>query len=248
MSLAANVNNVAFYSGYSVDKIVRIFSGSFVTGTDTITRSYTLAASPNSVSFYRIPHGLTRPVACEMLWSVDNTTFLDGGVFNSSNYSTIAYSDSTYVYIFVPLSSGGAYAGTVYYKVWCNWIDDYDTTNPWVTPITYSDNPLQFDTRENYQKIYTYGELSFAAGTAGSQSTQSVTHPFTYYPNAKVFFEAFSNEVWPLNSGGTTNPFLVDDTQDTCQLSIGSSTVDVTLERFSNTVKRAWYKVYYDQT
>ena len=243
MSLTSNINDVAFASSLTIDKVVRIYSGSFNAATDLITRNYTLAAAPNPVNFYRIAHGLTRPAACESMWSLDNSIFYDGGLQNSSNQSSIAYSDSTYIYMFTPVA-----VGTVYYKIWCSWIDDFDTTNPSIAYEVYPDNPVQFDSRENYQKISDQNVLTFTAGTFGATETQSVSHSFSYIPNAKVWFEAFAGEVWPLNAGGATNPFLIDDAQDECQLSIDSNSIDVTLTKFSNASKRAWYKCYYDAT
>lgn len=241
MSLVSNANNVNFASNFDVDKIVRIFTGSFDSATDVITRTYTFAASPLDVDFYEIPHHLGRPVFCELQWSLDNEVWLDGGVYNLSSQSSIAISNSESVFIFSPTTSG-----TVYYRVYCSWIDDYDSTNPLIETVSYTDNPIQFDSRVNFQKIHSQGELSFSAGTLGSQETLTATHGLGYVPNAKVWFEAFLNEVWPLNAGGLSNNFLVDDEQDECELSINLDFINVTFYRYSNTVKRAWYKIYYD--
>lgn len=229
-----------------IDKIVRIFTGSFNASTDTITRNYTLSGAPNAVKMYRIPHGLTRPVACELLWSIngdiDEGIFYDGGMWDLSNRSAIAFSDSTYIYIIPPTTS----SLVVPYKVYCSWIDDYDATNPTVQTRTYSDVPQLFDSRVNYQKIKDYGVVTFTAGTAGSQQTISLAHGLTYTPNVKVFFEAFTGEVWPLNAGGATNLFNIDDSQEECQLAIDTDSVDITMTRFSNIARGAWYKIYYD--
>lgn len=235
MAIADNVNDVSFYSGYKVDKIVRIFSGTYNRATDMTTRVYSIG----NVQVYRIAHGLTRPVACEMIDSEDGgTTYFDGGI------RRVAFSDSTYVYIFDKVGAVGA--GTVNYKVWCSWIDDYDTSNPYVTPAQYTDTKTQFDSRLNYQKIYTAPELSFTAGVFGATETQSIAHPFAYTPNAKVWFEAFPGEVWSLNSGGASNPFLVDNAQNLGEIFIDSNSVDVKMFKFSNTTIRAWVKVFYD--
>lgn len=239
VSLVSNINHVSFASPYSVDKIVRIFTGSYNRASDVVARSYTLAGSPYTAYFYRIAHGLTRPLACEMIDSIDGElTYRDAGI------DRIALSDSTYIYIFDAQGSKGV--GTVNYKVWGSWIDDYDATNPLVSTITYSSRPIQFDSRVNYQKIFDQNVLNFTAGTFGASETQSVGHPFSYTPNAKVWFEAFTGEVWPLNAGGLSNPFNVDDSQDECQLFIDSDSVDIKMLKFSGVARRAWYKVYYD--
>jgi len=247
MSLASNVNSVSYYSGYDVDKIARIFTGSYNSGTDVISRVYTLFGAPYTVYFYRIEHGLGRPVECELLWSTDGgTTYIDGGVANGSLISKIAFSDSTYVYIFDAQGSIGS--GVVNYRVYCSWIDNYDDTNPLVPVLTYNNLPQQFDSRENYQKIYSSGIFSYSPGVFGAIETQAIVHPLGYAPNVKVYFEAFLGEVWPLNSGGASNFFLIADSQDECDISIDTGSVSVSMTKFSNQAKRAWYKVYYDQS
>lgn len=232
-----NPTRAAFISAQPMDKIVRVFTGSYNAATETIGRTYTSAGFPYTAYFYRIPHGLPRPVACEMIASTDGgATFVDGGI------ERIAFSDSTYVYVFDSAGSRGA--GTVQYKVWCSWIDNYDTSNPLITTQSYSSVPIQFDSRANYQKIAKQDVLSFSPGTFGSTETKTVVHDLSYAPNVKVFFEAFSGEVWPLNAGQSL--FLVDDAQEECALSIGTTDINVTMYRRSNSARRAWYRIYYD--
>ncbi len=245
MSLSSNVNEISYYSEYSIDKIARIYTGSYNSATDVISRNYTLAGSPYTVYLYRILHGMTRPLACELQWSIDGgVTYIDGGAYSAPAVSKIAFSDSTYVYIFD--AQGIAGVGTVNYRLYCSWIDNYDNTNPLETVETYSDVPQQFDSRENYQKIQNQDVVSFTPGTFGAIETQVIANPLGYTPNVKVWFEAFAGEVWPLNAGGTSNLFLVDDAQDESSLSIGTNNFSITMRKFSNTTKRAWYKQYYD--
>lgn len=241
MSLVNDINDISYSSEFSIDKIVRIFTGSYNRATDVTTRVYTFAGSPYNVYVYRIAHGLTRPLACEIIDSEDGgTTYFDGGI------RRIAFSDSTYIYIFDAQGSAGV--GTVNYKVWGSWIDDYDATNPQVNTISYTNLQTQFDSRVNYQKIFNNAALSFTAGTLGATETQSIIHPFSYTPNAKVWFEAFTGQVWPLNAGGVSNLFNVDDSQDECQLFIDSDSVDIKMIKFSGLARRAWPKAYYDAT
>ena len=229
-----NPTATAFISQKPIDKIVRIFTGTYNAATDLIARVGTL----DTAYVYRIAHGLPRPVACEMIASTNGgAVYTDGG----STGGRIAFSDSTYVYIVNSLSLPGA--DVVTYKVWCSWIDDYDTTNPFITAQSYTSVPTQFDSRLNYQKIFDQNVLNFTPGTFGSAETKTVTHTLGYTPNAKVFFEAFPNEVWPLNAG---QQFTYDGAQDECRLSIYSDRIDVSMDRFSNAAKRAWYRIYYD--
>lgn len=239
MSFLNNLTSVAFTSEKPVDKLVRVFTGAY-TSSDLITR----VGSIGTAYLYRIPHGLTRPIACELLWSSDNgASWNDGGTLNAASSQRLAFSDSTYAYIFEGYS---APVGTILYKVYGSWIDNYDTTNPLVSVQSYTSLPTQFDSRLNYQKIDDQNVLSFAGGTFGSSLSQVVLHPLGYAPNTKIFFEAVTGEVWPLNAGGASNFFLYDASQDECRLSITSSQITVTMDRYSGISRRAWYRIYYD--
>lgn len=237
MSLASNANSVTFASAFDIDKIVKIYTGSFNAATQTSTRTGFLG----TLRYFPISHGLTRPLACEMQWSLDGSTWYDGGVQDTSNHNSLAFSTNSSVNVVSPVSSG-----TVYYRVWCSWIDDYDSSNPLVDVSTYSGTDTIFDSRKNFQKIFRQDVLSFSPGTFGATETQSVTHSFGYTPNAKVWFEPISGEVWPLNAGGSSNLFLYDLSQDECDLEIRNTTIEVTYHKYSNVTRRAWYKIYYD--
>lgn len=234
-----DIASAMFSSEHDIDKIVRIYSGSFAYPSQTTVR----AGSIFNIDVFTIAHNLGRPVACEMQWSLDGVTWIDNGSQDDSFRGSLAYSDSNNVYIISPLFT----AGTVYYRVWCSWINDYDNSNPLIDVFTYSDTPLLFDSRLNLQKIYDQGVLTFSPGTFGSPEIINVPHTFNYTPNAKVWFEAFAGEVWPLNSGGSSNLFNFDGSQDECELRIDSSKIEVRYKRFSNATRRAWYKIYYDK-
>lgn len=239
MPFLDNLTNVAFTSQKPVDKIVRVFTGSYDRATDVTGRLFTLAGMPTTTYFYRIAHGLPRPVACEMIDSEDG-----GSVYYDGGTRRIAGSDDTYVYIYDSIGVVGA--GTVRYKVWCNWIDDYDSSNPSIESISYTNEPVQFDSRENYQKIADQDVQTFSGGSFGAVETKTILHGLGYTPNAKAWFEALPDEVWPLNGGGVSNPFAFSDTIDEGELRITDTDIQVTLNRYSGVSKRAWYRIYYD--
>lgn len=240
--LSSDINSkVRYYSGASLDKVVRVFTGTYSSG-DLIAR----VGSLGTIYVYRIAHGLSRPVFCDLLWSTNSgATWYDNGSYTIGGTpdGKLAFSDSTYIYIF----HGYATTGTpVDYKVYCTWIDDYDGTNPSVTTQSYTDNQVQYDARLNYQKLYTLTPLTIPAGTFGSTNTQSVIHDVAQVINAKAWFEPFSGEVWPVVAGGASNLFYYDSAQDEAYISIDNNSVDLSVDRFSNASRRAWIKAYYD--
>lgn len=217
---------VKYYSGASIDKIVGVWSGSYDKATDTTSRSF--------LNVFSIPHGFTRPVFVSYLWSEDNVNWVDGGAFVGFN-SSIAFSDSTNIYLATTSNSG-----TQYYRVIAYWIDSYDGTNPSVNEYASTTKDIKYDTRVNYQKIAFQGETTY-----NSSTTISIPHSLGYIPNAKVFFEAISGEVWPLNAGGASNPFLYDINQDEGLLKIYNDRIDIVTFSVGAT-RRLWYTGYYD--
>lgn len=237
MSLVDNIDKVAFTSRYPIDKIVGVYEGSFDKASDTTTRT----GGITNINVFPIPHGQSRPVFVDLLWSDDDATYADGGS-NIGTNSSIAFSDDTNIYIIASSATG-----TQYYKAIAVWIDEYDDTDPLVEAFTPDANKPLFDSRSNYQKIYEDGEATYSAGTFGSSSTVTVLHPLGYKPNARAWFEPISGEVWPLNSGGAGNPFLYDFNQDEAHMEIYDSRVDIIVARFSNAERKIWYKVYFDE-
>jgi hypothetical protein len=233
MSLVSNAQNVAFTTRWPSDKIVGVWEGSFNRATDVTT----VTGDFGSIYVYRIAHGLTRPVATDLLWKA-TAGWTDGGCTDNFGDISISYSDSTYIYV---VSSAFAPAvGTMTYKVIGSWIPDYDNTNPLVSSYVSSNKTKVFDTSINYQKVYLQNALSYT-----SPSTQSVTHSLGYRPNFRVFYEAFNGQVWPCYSGGTANPFLYDSSMVECIASVTTTSLSVELLSVTGT-KRAWYKVYLD--
>jgi len=237
MSLLDNIANVSFYSAHPTDKIVKVWEGSFDMSSDTTTRT-----GSGTIYAYPIAHGFTRPLFTNLIWSVDNSTWWDGGTFSTSDsVGAIAFSDSSNAYIATTSNSG-----TLYYKLIGTWIDDYDATNPAIDAFTTGEDKLNFDSRANYQKIYDGDVITYSAGTFGSQTTIPIAHLLQKIPNAKAYFEPISGEVWPLNAGGSQNPFLYSLSQDEATISIDSDSIDIKVTRFSNEQRRIWYRIYYD--
>lgn len=238
MPLVDNIDTISSASKYPVDKIVGVYEGSFNNSSDTTTRS----GAAGSIKVFSIAHGFTRPVFTHLLFSDDNSNWADGGSTASTGGTSIAFSDSSNVYIVAAKSTG-----TTYYKVILEWIDNYDSSNPSVDSFTADNKPFQFDSRANYQKIYEQGTTTYSPGTFGSTGVVTITHSLGYIPNAKVFFEPISGEVWPLVAGGASNPFTYSFTQDEGYMQIYSNRVDVTVLRFSNATRNIWYRIYLDE-
>lgn len=236
MAIENNTDKVSFYSGYSVDKIVGVWEGSY----DKSTTSSRGGGFFSTIYTFPIAHGFTRPVFTQLLWSENGTNWADGGSQIGSN-STIAISDSTNIYIVTSSNSG-----TQYYKVIAYWIDGYDNTNPLVSEYTSSQSKLYFDSRQNVQKIASEGSTTYDPGTFGSSQTVSIPHSLGYIPNAKAFFEPISGEVWPLVAGGAQNPFNYSASIDEAYLRTYSDRLDVVILRFSNSTRKIWYRIYYD--
>lgn len=249
MSLISNEANVAFATAFSIDKIVDVWEGNYNRATQVTVRSYTYLGAPYNVYFYRIPHGFNRPVFCDLLWSTDGVTYVDGGSASTSfSGVSIAFSDSTYIYIYD--SQGAAAAGTARYKVIAFWIDNYDTTNPAVNSFLSPNGQTNFDSRLNYQKIsqQAASNFTFTSGVL-SEPTNVVGHTLGYRPNFRVFFEAFPGEVWPMQYGGTTNPFNFADIELECRAKVSTTALSITLTHpVSSTITaaRAWYRMYLD--
>lgn len=230
----------AIASPLNVDKVVFSQSGVYDSANDVTTVVHTIAGSPTNVYLYKIAHTVGRPTFVDILTSTDNVTFYDGG----STSGKIAFSDSSFIYILDAISSKGS--GTIYYKVVASWIDNYDSTNPAINPFQNTTKKTLFDSRSNYQKILTQNVLNFSAGVFGAQESQPVSHSLGYQPNYRVFFEAFTGQVWPLNFGGASNPFNIDDAQNEGDAKITSTTLTVQVTKFGNNAVKAWYRIYID--
>lgn len=229
-NLLANISKVRLATPYVLDKIVGVLTGSFNAGTDTTTPA-------SGFRLFKIAHSFTRPVFCELLFSTDGgTTYTEGGLGKA-----IAYSDSSYVYILTIQTSG-----TCNYKVICTWIDNYDATNPSITPQLNTTSLAYFDSRQNYPKIYLQNVVT--ATTKAADTTFTITHSLGYVPNFKIYFESFSGQVWPQIYGGSNDPWLYDFSHQAEAFGVANST-QLKLDCFiptSGSSTRVWYKVYLD--
>lgn len=234
MSLVNNARDVASaIPAFNMDKIVRVFEGSFNRATDVTT----VTGDFGSIYVYRIAHGFTRPLFVDLLWRISGA-WTDGGCADSNGDISIGYADSTYVYVVSSLFAPAS--GTMQYKVIGSWIDRYDATNPLVPAFNPPQKNILFDSRANYQKIYAQNVLSFS-----SNSTQSVSHPLGYSPNFRVFFEALPNQVWPMFAGGASNPFRYSSSMAECLARTTTTALSVEMDFVASTC-RAWYKIYLD--
>lgn len=247
-NILTNIDKVAYTTYFDTDLVVKTFTGKFTYGTGTVTLNYTYATLPNNQQALRLVHGFDRPVFVEAQWSLDNDNFSVGGgsAYDSTNFA-IGFSDSTYIYLMLPYS-GLSSGTTIYYKMVCSWIPNYDDTNPSVPPFaeipsTYTQT---FNSRITTPAIVRQGVMNLST-TSGSFTNVIgvVKHPFGYAPNMKVFIEAFSGEVWPLNFGGTSNPYGVDDNQ--VEAEAFTTTTDFAVEmrlKSSLGARKVWYMLY----
>lgn len=231
-------SKISFFSALNIDKIVGVWEGSFEKG-NAVLRT----GDVTNLYLYSIPHGFTRPLFVDLLWSDDNVTWADAGGSLGSEFST-AFSDSTNIYIIS--SIGSSATGTRYYKAIGFWIDTYDATNPLVPSFHAQEQPVLFDSRVNYQKIHTEGSTTYSAGTFGAAQTVTVNHTLGYAPNSRGWFESISGEVWPMHKGGASNPFNYSFAQDEALIKIYSDRIDIEVNKFSNATRKIWYKIYVD--
>jgi hypothetical protein len=244
-NLITNLDKVAYNTYLNAEKIVKTFAGSFLYGTSTTTRNYTLAGFPNAVQVYKIPHGFTRPVFVELLWSEDNAYYILGGAANGPRGYATAYSDSTFIYIMPTTYANGT---RLYYKLVCTWIDEYDATNPSIAPFAeIPDSYTQvFNSRSVIPAVVRSGVVDFSTSSAVLTDVfATVTHGLGYAPEMKCFIESFSGEVWPLNYGGSSNPYEVDDSQVEAQ--VFTSTTEFIADasiKAANGQRRLWYILY----
>lgn len=232
-----NFDGIQFDSNYAVDKIVFMQAGS--------VNAANLSILSGSIYQYVIPHSFTRPVFTELQWSFDGSTYIDGGgSLDVNNNTSIAYSDSKNLYIITQNIVSGTTTGTLFYRLVGSWIDNYDTTNPAITPAINTTGKLFFDSRSNYEKIYKQDVVSLAPSTG---SFTDIGHNLGYVPNYKVYFESLPGQVWPMIAGGTQNLWLYNVAQQYELYSeINSTVLQLNWDTsFSNTATaRAWYRIY----
>lgn len=226
MSQVDHVQDIAFSTAFLTDKICGVYTGTFE-GTNT-----TVLNPGGFIYQYIIPHTFGRPVMCDTLVSIDGGTTFDP-------LTAITYSDSSNIYINI-LNTTKTYI----YKVVCTWIDNYDTTDPLVTPVLQTTDSAYFDSRHNYQKILASGTLTLHGGTGLTQVPYDNSGHFS---NFRVYFESEPGQVWPAIWGGSQDPWLNDPTtQGEIAAYIDDSTLWLVYTGSSATTFRVWYKIYYE--
>jgi hypothetical protein len=237
MTQLAHLPNINFSTGFETDKTCAVLANSY------------LASSYNTVLggfLYQknIPHSFGRPVFCDALFSTDGSTYFPSGS-NNATTSILAYSDASNIYI---LSTSNT--GTVYYKIVCTWIDNYDNSNPLITPVfqnslytTYATK--SFDSRQNYQKIL-FNNMVTRNNPGVGGATLPVAHNLGYIPNYKIFFESLPNQIWPAISGGVSDVWLYSNSQYETYGVIDSANLNITYTPGSTgaSTVRIWYKIY----
>lgn len=219
--------NAAFATRYLTDKIIGVYRGSYSAASATLLGGFLYQ--------YAIPHPFTRPVYTELLWSVDGTTYFDSGSSIGAQ-AAIAYADASNLYI-TTLTN----VGSIYYKVICSWIDDYDTSNPSVNPVLDTTNSVYFDSRDNYPKIYSQ-DVKTVSGTSSS----TIVHTLTYSPKFKGYVESISGQVWPFNGGGLSNPWLYDPVNHMeCYAILDTPSIELHYSGPASN-RKVWYRIYYD--
>lgn len=206
-----DLQQTSFTSLYNSEKIVKVFDGSFRYDTDTTARTF----DSYTTEVYVIPHGFTRPVFTELWWSLDDVNYFVGaGNTDSTNAAYgISFSDSTNIYILMvqnaaPISSGT----TIYYKIVCSWITDYDNSDPLIDAFTDYPSTYRFNFQSRYQTVMIAkeGVLTLSTASVGFDDVvETEAHGLDYVPFVKAYYNAYPGEVWPLNSGGVRNPYLV---------------------------------------
>ncbi len=234
MTLITNAAGTAFASPFDIDKIVGVWEGSFNRATDVVS----LGGDLGNMYVYRFAHSFTRPLFLDLIWKISGS-WTDGGSIDSVGDTSIAFCDYTNVNV---VSSVFAPAvGTFQYKVIGTWINEFDATNPLVESFQSATKSTNFDSRDNYQKIYDQNVLSFNA-----DGSQAVAHDLNRKANFRVFYEALPDEVWPAFAGGASNPFLYSSDLTECEPYITTTALNVRLTNVTLPPRRAWYKIYLD--
>lgn len=237
MAQSDHVANINYSTAFDVDKICTILSNTFTASTANVG---------GYLYQYTIPHNLTRPAFCDALFSTSNSTYIPNGQ-GDGTYAYNVYSDSSNFYLLTTATSG-----TIYYKLVATWIDNFDSTNPLITPVfnttLVTSNSTNFDSRANYQKVYKQDVLTLSNPGTGNTGTYTISHPLGYIPNYKVFFESLPGQVWPLFGPGDS-VWLYDFTHQYACTAVMTSTgltLSYTPGSGSASTFRVWWRIYYD--
>lgn len=237
MSLTNPQNATIALPAYDIDKIVGIYQGNFNANTQTTQVTYTFGGSPAYVWYYEIAHPFGRPVLCELLTSTTGTTY--------TNNASIAFSDSTKLYIYAGISFviNTPPTGTIYYRLIASWITGYNNLTPAITPVIQGTSGLYYSSVANQQKIFKQNVVTLA-----QNASTAITHGLGYYPNCKVFMECFSGQVWPCHTGGTNDTFLFADSENTGYFNVTTTQLNVFCDANASSFgsSRFWYRIFVD--
>lgn len=111
---------------------------------------------------------------------------------------------------------------------------------------------LNFNTDNNYSRIYSNGSFTLTLSGTTTTVTQTVSHSLGYVPMAKVWFTNYAGLICPATSY-VFEPFS-DFTSSTANYNvyfwINSSDLSVTWDRSYNTSSTnemtVYYRIYYD--
>jgi len=236
MSTLTNTDLTNYSSNLATDKICGVYVGSYA------ANSYN--AVLGGYLYQKIfSHNLTRPAFAYGLFSIDGVNYYPSGDY-STGYGLV-YTDSSNFYV-ISLRN----TGIIYYKIILTWIDNYNTSNPIVTPVLQTTNKTPyFNTVNNYQKIYKMIPVQLPNPGTGNTGSYTYTHNLGFYPNYKVFFNSFSGQVWQAVSGGTQNLWLYDYT---LQYQMNSNATTSVINLYydggsgSPATLNSWIIIYYD--
>lgn len=236
--MSQNVSDVLFSTAFEIDKVCGIYENSFNAASyDTELGGYLYQTN--------LAHNFTRPVFCDALFSFDNTNWFPSGQGNNTG-SCLAYSDANNIYFLSTVDTG-----TIYYKLVCTWINNYDTTNPLIEFVNNAANNsvTAFDSRQNYQKIAFSDMIILSNPGAGNTGAHTITHNLGYAPNFKIFFNSLADEVWPSISGESGDEWLYNTSSQYEAWGIADSTT-LTISYDTGTSGAStfnlWYRIYYD--
>lgn len=239
MSQATNVNNINFSTAFLTDKICGIRSNTFTAGAFNVA-GYLYQTS--------VAHNLTRPAFMDGIFSANGSTYVNSGTSDGTN-SYIVYSDASNYYLLTTANSG-----VIDYKIVATWIDNYDATNPLITPVFDAtlpsvNNTTNFDSRQNYQKIFKENLITVNNPGAGNLGSVPINHGFGYTPNYKIYFESLPGQMWPSISGGTQDIWLYDTVhQYECWgvMDTSNLTINYLSGSSSAATLKIFYRIYYD--
>lgn len=245
--MSVDQTKINFSSLLDNERIVKTFEGSFDFEVDTDSVTFDFATQ----EVYSINHGFTRPVFVELWWSLDGSDWFMGGGNSDTDGKAfvIGYSDSTSVKIMIVENAGLSTGETIYYKVVCGWIPEFDDTNPLIDDFDDFPSNYKRQFQSRYQTLYIAKRGVITLSTASASFTDvldSEAHGLGYTPNLKCYYEAFPGQVWPLNYGGVRNPYLVSvSTQVEAVAFVDGTeiTVDAVMKAANGNV-RFWYLLF----